>query len=182
MSSYWNLRLFTTDCGILASKIHNNTKKIFCSQSKHLNKKSLWFSIFISFNMGWVSQSTNFAVILQLSYSSLTLSFCLSLHICNCQSISVSKTDGSSSRRSRCHASLSCFFPLHSMRFSLSVHLSPLSVSLSDCATQSYLDAEHLRSKPFDVSSVSSSKKMQQMWKYLNTECNKLSTFVTLKK
>lgn len=45
------------------------------------------------------------------------------------------------------------------------------SLSLSECATQSCLrDAKDFQPKPFDVSSVHSSAKMKQMWKYLRIE------------
>lgn len=102
-------------------------------------QKYLWLSIFISFDMGWVSQSINFAVILQLSYSSHTLGFYLSLHICNCQSISVKDRWFIFMSVPLSHQPFQLLFLCTPCVSRLSVHLSPLSVSLSDYATPSFL-------------------------------------------
>lgn len=171
MGLYGKLRLFITDFDILASKIHENESS---AQKQGINKKSL--PIFTYFNIGWVFQSTNFTVILLLSYSILTplVSVCLcvfvtdSLYLCQWETLHLHISPDVT-------PALLC-----SMRFSLSLHLSPLSVCLSDCATQSCLDAEHLRSKPFDVSSVSSSERCNRRGSISNNECNRQSTFFTL--
>lgn len=169
------LRFFITDFDILASKIH---EKGSSAQKQGINKKSL--PIFISFNIGWVFQSTNFTVILQLSYSVLTplVSVCLcvfvtvSLYLCQWETLHPHVSPD---------VTPALLYPfLCPQPDSLSVHLSPLSVCLWDCATQSCLDAEHLRSKPFDVSSVSSSERCNRCGSISNTECNRRSTFFTL--
>jgi len=130
LSSYLNPRLFIAD--ILASKIYE--KMIFCSQSKHLNKqKNIVGFLYLSLSTwAWFPEAPT------LLYRYLTphilwvyISLCI---FCNCQSISVSKTDGSSSCQSRCHTSLSSFFPLQPMRFSfISAPVTTVCLSLRLC-------------------------------------------------